>query len=167
MPDHTLDPAAKRAAYRTLLEALEPRLAAAEDETAVYRIAVEALHTLPHYDWTGVYILSRPGVLTLGPFLGAPTEHVEIPVGRGICGQSAERDETVLVEDVAAEANYLACSLETRSEIVVPIRARGAYRAQIDVDSHVPAAFDAIDREALETLAGAMGSRLEALPDPA
>ncbi len=156
------DPAAKRAAYDRIARALEPRIAAAGDERALYEAAVEALHALPHFDWTGVYVLSEPGMLTLGPFRGAPTEHERIPVGRGICGRSAERDETVLVEDVAAEENYLACSLDTRAEIVVPIRVRGAYHAQIDVDSHTAAAFDAVDRKALEAIAGRLGQRIEA-----
>jgi GAF domain-containing protein len=156
-------PDAKRAAYARILEVLPPRLDAAIGENDLYEIVVAALHELPAYDWTGVYVLSEPGLLTLGPYRGAPTDHVRIPVGRGVCGQSAERDATVVVEDVTVEPNYLACSLETRSEIVVPIRVRGRYRAQIDVDSHTPAAFDAVDREALERLADEMGAALEAL----
>ena len=150
-------------AYEAVTREFLPRLAAASSEDAVYAAAVDALHGLPHFDWTGVYVLSRPGTLTLGPYRGAPTDHVEIPVGRGICGQSAARDETVLVEDVGIEANYLACSIDTKSEIVVPIRVRGSYRAQIDVDSHTAAAFDAVDRSALEDLAERMARRIEAL----
>jgi GAF domain-containing protein len=150
----------KEAAYAALEEELRPHLLRAPDETSLYERVVETLHRLPHFDWTGIYVLAEPGVLALGPYRGTPTEHVRIPVGRGICGQSAERDETVLVADVAAEGNYLACSLETRSEIVVPVRVRGAYRAQIDVDSHIVAAFDEVDRRALEGLALAMGERL-------
>lgn len=155
--------AEKERAYTAIREEVVPRLFEAGDETALYEILVEALHRLPHYDWTGIYILEEPETLVLGPYRGEPTEHVRIPVGRGICGQSAERDETVLVEDVEAEGNYLACSLSTRSEIVVPIRIRGVYRSQIDVDSHQVAAFDAVDRAALEDLARQVGSRLEEL----
>jgi GAF domain-containing protein len=153
----------KTDAYAEATRGLLTRLDAAGTEEEVYAAAVDALHALPHFDWTGVYILSRPGTLTLGPYRGAPTDHVTIPVGRGICGQSAERDETVLVEDVSAEDNYLACSIDTRSEIVVPIRVRGAYRAQIDVDSHDAGAFDEIDRRELEALAERMARRIEAL----
>jgi len=153
-------PGDKGAAYAELLEELLPSLRRAPDETSLYERVVERLHCLPHFDWTGIYVLAEPDTLVLGPYRGAPTEHLRIPVGRGICGQSAERDETVLVADVAASGNYLACSLDTRSEIVVPIRVRGAYRAQIDVDSHTIAAFDEEDRRALEELALAMGNRL-------
>lgn len=150
----------KEAAYAALGEELHPYLRRAPDETSLYERVVETLHRLPHFDWTGIYVLAEPGVLVLGPYRGAPTEHVRIPVGRGICGQSAEREETVLVADVTEEGNYLACSLGTRSEIVVPIRVRGSYRSQIDVDSHTVAAFDDLDRRALEELALAMGNRL-------
>ena len=157
------DPGAKDRAYDDIVRDLLPRLDRAASEEAVYEAAVHALAPLPHFDWTGIYVLREPGVLTLGPYRGAPTEHVRIPVGRGICGQSAERDATVVVDDVRGEANYLACSLDTRSEIVVPIRVRGVYRAQIDVDSHTPAAFDAVDRRRLEALAERLGARLAAL----
>lgn len=153
----------KREAYRRLHAELAPVLERASDADALYRAAVDALHTLPTYDWTGIYVLESPKELVLGPFRGAPTDHVRIPVGRGICGRSAAEDATVLVDDVTAEANYLACSLETRSEIVVPIRVGGRYVAQIDVDSHAPAAFDTVDREALEALAERMGARLAIL----
>lgn len=153
----------KPSAYARILESLREPMAQAATETALYEVVVDALHELPTYDWTGIYILSTPQTLTLGPYLGAPTDHVSIPVGRGICGQSAAEDATVLVEDVSAEGNYLACSIDTRAEIVVPIRVRGAYHAQIDVDSHTLSAFDATDRDNLELLAAHIGARLEQL----
>ena len=153
----------KGAAYARIQETLREPLATAKTETELYTQVVQALHALPTYDWTGIYILTSPDTLSLGPYLGAPTDHVTIPVGRGICGRSAQEDATVLVADVSQEGNYLACSLDTRSEIVVPIRVRGAYHAQIDVDSHTLNAFDAADQEALEALAERIGRRLEAL----
>lgn len=153
----------KEARYDALLGRLPGLLASAATETAVYTTVVESLHPFPAYDWTGIYILESPETLVLGPYLGAPTDHVRIPVGRGICGQSAQTGEAVLVEDVTESDNYLACSIETRSEIVVPIRVRGAYHAQIDVDSHTVAAFDAVDRDRLLRIAGLMGARIEAL----
>jgi len=153
----------KTAAYDTVLHEIRPLVRSAPDEASLFDRVVEVLSRLPRFDWTGIYVLAEPGTLVLGPYRGEPTEHVRIPVGRGICGQSAERDETVLVEDVREEGNYLACSLSTRSEIVVPIRVRGAYRAQIDVDSHTVAAFDEVDRETLEEIADLIGSRLAEL----
>src|SRR5262249_54069998 len=100
---------------------------------------------LPYYNWTGFYMLD-PGdseMLILGPFRGAPTEHVRIPVSQGICGAAVAQNDTVIVDDVHSDPRYLACSLDTRSEIVVPIRVNGMVVGEIDIDSHDLAAFSA------------------------
>ena len=105
-----------------------------------------------HY--TGVYIYLLNGeTLLLGPYRGRPTEHTRIPIGTGICGRAARVKETVTVDDVTADAEYIACSLETRSEIVVPIMRDGRVYGEIDIDSDVPTAFSAEDREFLERIA--------------
>jgi L-methionine (R)-S-oxide reductase len=118
---------------------------------------------LPSYNWTGFYMLDPddPEMLVLGPFRGAPTEHVRIPVNRGICGQAVAENRTVIVDDVSSDPRYLACSLETKSEIVVPIRAHGAVVGEIDIDSHEFAAFSADDRDFIEACAAVMGSFIE------
>ena len=90
--------------------------------------------------------------LVLGPFSGETTQHVRIPFGRGICGQAAESQRTLVVNDVAAESNYLACSPHVRSEIVVPINTEGEMVAQLDIDSHVLEAFDDEDRAFAEEI---------------
>ena len=90
-------------------------------------------------------------MLVLGPYVGAPTEHVRIPLSEGICGAAAAQDASIIVDDVQADPRYLACSLETRSEIVVPIRAAGRVVGEIDIDSHTPAAFGPEDRIFLES----------------
>lgn len=106
----------------------------------------------PHY--TGVYIYLLEGeTLVLGPYRGRPTEHTRIPIGAGICGRAARVKETVVVDDVNADAEYIACSLQTRSEIVVPIMRDGRVFGEIDIDSDAPAAFTARDREFLEEIA--------------
>lgn len=102
-----------------------------------------------------------PETLVLGPFVGAPTEHVRIPVSRGICGAAVAQQQTILVDDVASDPRYLACSLETRSEIVVPIRASGRIVGEIDIDSHTPAAFGPEDRAFLEQCAGIVAGFME------
>ncbi len=107
--------------------------------------------TVPHYDWVGFYMVEGDE-LVLGPFSGAPTEHTRIPVGTGICGQAAETQKTFVVPDVSAVGNYLACSLDVRSEIVVPIFKDGAVVGELDIDSHSPDAFDHSDREFLEEI---------------
>ncbi|MGH9561495.1 MAG: GAF domain-containing protein [Terracidiphilus sp.] len=82
---------------------------------------------LPYYNWVGFYILDPDdeNILVLGPFHGAPTEHVRIPVSQGICGAAVAQGKTVIVADVSADPRYLACSIETKSEIVAPIRVHG------------------------------------------
>lgn len=103
-------------------------------------------------------------VLVLGPFHGAPTEHIRIPVTEGICGAAVAQGETVIVEDVSADPRYLACSIETKSEIVVPIRVRGRGVGEIDIDSHALKAFGVEDRRFLEECAGIFGEFLEKQP---
>lgn len=116
-------------------------------------LLVATLHeNFPHY--TGVYIYLLQGeTLVLGPYRGRPTEHTRIPIGKGICGRAARVKHTVVVDDVNADAEYIACSLQTRSEIVVPILRGDEVLGEIDIDSDIPAAFDARDRAFLEEIA--------------
>ncbi len=123
---------------------------------------------LPNYDWVGFYMLDPEddSFLVLGPFHGAPTEHVRIPVNQGICGAAVAQGETVIVEDVSADPRYLSCSIETKSEIVVPIRVRGKVEGEIDIDSHTLNAFGAEDRAFLEECAAVFGQFLERQDQP-
>ena len=100
-------------------------------------------HAHPSFHWTGVYELFPDNVLRLGPFIGAPTDHVFISVGRGVCGSAVAEGRDKNVPDVSKEPNYLACSSSTRSELVVLIRRGETIFAQIDIDSHEVDAFDA------------------------
>lgn len=110
---------------------------------------------VPYYDWVGFYFVDNenPRELVLGPFVGAPTEHTRIKFGRGICGQAAEREETIIVQDVSEEENYLACSLDVRSEIVVPIFREDCIIGELDIDSHQIQPFDGYDKTFLESVA--------------
>lgn len=118
------------------------------------RLAMRRIHErLSAYDWIGVYWLRADG-LELGPYFGAPTEHTHIPVGVGVCGTAVATGENQLIGDVRELSNYLACSLETRSEIVVLLRDdEGRVLGQIDADGHSVAAFDQED-EAFLTAVG-------------
>ena len=119
------------------------------------------LAALPAYDWVGVYWL-RGDRLELGPFVGAPTEHTVIPVGRGVCGTAVAEGRNQLVADVRQLDNYLACSLETRSEIVVLIRnSEGVIVGQIDADGHEVGAFDHSDEKLLTKVAELIANRTE------
>lgn len=104
-----------------------------------------------HYDWVGFYILEK-GELRLGPYVGKPTEHTRIAIGKGVCGQVAEKKETIVVQDVSRENNYISCSLDVQAEIVVPVLKDGAFMAELDIDSHSPAPFQADDTLFLEKL---------------
>jgi L-methionine (R)-S-oxide reductase len=108
--------------------------------------------TFPHYRWVGIYRLAGD-MLVLGPYVGAPTDHVRIPVGRGVCGTAVAEGKNQIVPDVRQRANYLACSVETRSEIVVLIRSGNRILGQIDADGHEPGAFDATDEALLTAIA--------------
>ncbi len=112
---------------------------------------------IPHYDWVGFYIVSQPRVLSLGPYAGEPTDHAEIPFGRGICGQVAESEETFVIQDVSTEDNYLSCSVDVKSEIVVPIFKDGEFVAQLDIDSHALVPFTDADTAFLEGICKSIG----------
>ena len=114
---------------------------------------------LPRYTWVGVYLL-QDDELVLGPFLGKPSPHTHIPIGKGICGAAAAAGSTIIVDDVNADPRYLACSLETRSEIVVPIMRNGEVVGEIDIDSNEPAAFGDDDRQLLEAVAAQLAPKL-------
>jgi GAF domain-containing protein len=88
----------------------------------------------------------------LGPYLGAPTEHVKIAFGQGICGQAAERKETFVVQDVSKETNYLSCSIKVKAEIVVPIFKDEKIVGELDIDSHTANPFTEEDKTYLEKI---------------
>ena len=109
----------------------------------VLEAAVRGVHELDaRFHWTGIYELFPDGVLRLGPFVGAPTDHVFIGVGKGVCGSAVAEKRNMNIPDVSRHTNYLACSSDTKSELVVLIRSGDVIHAQIDIDSHELAAFD-------------------------
>jgi GAF domain-containing protein len=130
---------------------------------ALQQFVVERVAGLEHYNWVGFHMLDAedPETLVLGPYVGAATEHVRIPVSRGICGAAVGQGTTIVVDDVTADPRYLACSLETRSEIVVPIRAHGRIVGEIDIDSHTEGAFGTEDRAFVERCAEIVGTFME------
>jgi len=125
-------------------------------------IASRLAQQLPSYNWVGFYLL-EPGTteLVLGPYVGAPTPHTRIPLNQGICGAAASSGQTVVVDDVHSDPRYLSCSIETQSEIVVPIFVRGQVVGELDIDSHSPAAFGPDDRQLVEHCARLVGRYLE------
>jgi len=114
-----------------------------------------------YYNWTGFYFMNdEKQQLEIGPYVGAYTDHTVIPYGRGICGQVAVSGKTFEVPDVHAQDNYLACSLATKSEIVVPIYKGDDLVGQIDIDSHELDPFTQEDHDLLEAVANFVAQRL-------
>jgi L-methionine (R)-S-oxide reductase len=115
----------------------------------------------PSWDWSGIYLM-KDGVLVLGPST-APADHDRIEVGEGVCGTAVSEDRNQVVEDVREVENYLACSIHTRSEIVVLIRHEGEIVGQFDIDSDTVGAFTQEDEALLEELAGVVAPRVASL----
>ncbi len=110
------------------------------------------------YTWVGFYHMNDTNqTLHLGQYTGKETDHTVIPYGKGICGQVAVTGSTYIAEDVTAESNYIACSIDVRSEIVVPIYHNKKLVAQLDIDSKQANAFDDADRKMLEELCNLIG----------
>ncbi len=129
------------------------------------RTMAKVLHErMLRYNWVGFYMLepgAQPPVLVLGAFEGAMTPHTRIPLNQGICGAAASTGQTVVVDDVSKDPRYLSCSLETKSEIVVPVFAHGKVVGELDIDSHFAAAFTPDHQELVQHCAMLVGKKLE------
>jgi L-methionine (R)-S-oxide reductase len=126
---------------------------------------VKVLHErMLKYNWVGFYLLepgAQPPMLVLGAFEGAMTPHTRIPLNQGICGAAASSGLTVVVDDVNQDPRYLACSLETKSEIVVPVFVRGKVVGELDIDSHFAAAFTSEHQDLVQHCARLVGEKFE------
>lgn len=137
--------------YEVWLKAKDPLLNAVEYLDQKYSVC----------NWTGIYIL-RDQMLELGPYIGAHTDHVRIPVGRGVCGRAVKENRDLNIPDVTKEDNYLACSLETKSELVCLIKnSMGQILGQIDIDSRTPSAFTAEIEAEVRKVATFLGDKCE------
>lgn len=145
------------ATSRTILEAVA---SSSFSGFELRRFAMEQLDSLETYNWSGIYRLEGD-TLVLDAYVGAPTDHTHIPVGRGVCGTAVAENANQVIDDVRELTNYLACSTLTRSEVVVLIRRGDDILGQIDIDGHTVGAFDASDEAMLEGLAVILASRWE------
>jgi len=112
------------------------------------------------YNWTGFYMM-RGDILEVGPYIGPETPHTRIELNSGICGAAATRKQSIVVDDVNTDPRFLACSVTTRSEIVVPLMDKDRCLGEIDIDSNQPAFFDQQDRLMLEEIAAIVVRRLK------
>ncbi len=140
-----------------MLKSLEPKvLEIVKDrsksvDTRLGEICELLRGNVDHYDWVGFYFKNGDKEeLKLGPYAGAPTDHTIIPFGKGICGQVAVSNQNFVVPDVAAQDNYIACSITVKAEIVVPLFLNGENVGQIDIDSNTPDPFSEEDERFLE-----------------
>jgi L-methionine (R)-S-oxide reductase len=154
-----------RSKLRAEVEAL---VASDAPDDEVLEDVVRLVHEAhPRWDWSGIYLLVD-GTLVVGPFAGSeePPEHSRIEVGDGVCGTAVAQDRNQLVDDVRELDNYLACSLSTRSELVVLIREDGRIVGQFDIDSDERGAFTQEDEALLEELATVVAPRVASLAAP-
>ena len=137
--------------YRDLARQLAALIAGEPNPIAnAANMAALIYHGLPNLNWAGFYF--RDGEeLVLGPFQGKPA-CMRIPVGKGVCGTAAARGTAVLVPDVHDFPGHIACDLDSRSELVVPLIEKGVVLGVLDLDSPMPARFDEIDRDGCEQL---------------
>lgn len=106
---------------------------------------------ISYYNWVGFYFKNGDKEeLKLGSYAGEPTDHTIIPFGKGICGQVAVSNKNFVVPDVQAQDNYIACSINVKAEIVVPLFVNGENFGQIDIDSNTPDPFTEEDERFLE-----------------
>lgn len=146
--------------HEHVLKEIETAAAGERDPRAALDAAVRILkERVPDYTWVGIYLMDG-NELVLGPYRGKPSPHTRIPLGRGICGAAATEKQTIIVDDVNADPRYLACSIETKSEIVVPIMDGVRVLGEIDIDSDRRAAFGGDDRKLLERVAALLAPRL-------
>jgi len=137
---------------------------ALEDPAAILRLVEVLFASHPTWSWVGVYLLVGDK-LVLGPFVGPNTEHTEIPVGTGVCGEAVETGRNMVIGNVKQYGNYLACSLTTQSEMVILIKEDGDIVGEIDIDSDDLDAFGPEDLDALRPLADLAGPRCRRLAD--
>lgn len=139
------------------------------EETSSSADAVKNVMTYLHeqrldYHWVGIYVL-KGDTLHLGPYVGPPTDHERISVGHGVCGTAVAENKNQIISDVRQLTNYLACNLETRSEIVVLIRQSGSDKilGQIDVDGTRVEAFGKSEETFLTSVAALLAPHVARL----
>ncbi len=133
-----------------------------ESERSLQMVCEFLRENVGHYDWVGFYIVAGDE-LVLGPYSGAPTEHVRIGFGEGICGQAAERKDVFVVQDVSKEENYLSCSPDVKSEVVIPILYGDAVIGELDIDSHRLSPFNHGEIHMLENICDIVSERVREL----
>ena len=131
-------------------------------ESRLFEICTLLEANVSYYNWVGLYFKNgNKNELKLSTYVGEPTDHTIIPFGKGICGQVAVSNENFIVPDVQAQDNYITCSIDVKSEIVIPIFVNGDNIGQIDIDSNTPDPFSEKDELFLEFVAETVAEQLK------
>jgi putative methionine-R-sulfoxide reductase with GAF domain len=147
-------------ARKQLVDNIRIAITRKRSENTILKTAVELIDAFSDdHNWTGFY-MRKGRILEVGPYLGPATPHLRIELNQGICGAAASEGKSIIVDDVNADPRFLACSLSTRSEIVVPLMDGDRCLGEIDIDSNKPAHFTTQDREMLEAVADVIVRRL-------
>lgn len=148
----------KESLWKNLIKRFNLKIENKSNSQAI-KFAIDLMSELPHFNWTGIYWLTNEKILELfNYYVGAHTDHIKIPIGKGVCGTAISENNDIIVDDVRTLDNYLACSVGTRSEIVVLIRDENSkILGQIDIDSDQVSAFDETDRKYMEIIANKLG----------
>ncbi|MDH4157153.1 MAG: GAF domain-containing protein [candidate division Zixibacteria bacterium] len=146
---------------KQLIDNIRIAIADKSDEKEIFQAAVELIDGFNEdFNWTGFYV--RKGrLLEVGPYIGPETPHKTIELNRGICGAAAVTGRTIIVDDVNSDARFLACSITTKSEIVVPLMDGDNCLGEIDIDSDKPGRFTTQDKAMLEAIAETVVTRLK------
>lgn len=144
-----------------LIDEIDDLCSTETSETRLYERAVDyVFQASERYNWVGIYRVEGDELVLAGWRGPEPTQHTRIPLDKGICGFVATEGETVMVRDVNADSRYLACFINTKSEMVVPIKLDSEVVAEIDIDSDTPSAFEGDDKELMESVADLIGRRI-------
>ena len=146
---------------KQLIDNIRIAIADKSDEKEILQAAVELIDSFNEdFNWTGVY-LRKGRTLEVGPYIGAETPHKTIELDKGVCGAAASTGRTIIVDDVNSDPRFLACSISTKSEIVVPLMDGDNCLGEIDIDSDKPSHFTTQDKTMLEAVAETVVARLK------
>ena len=141
--------------FNQLLDQIDEIVRSNQDRDTKFESICKLLAaSVSHYDWIGIYIADNEKMqLNLGPYVGKYTSYIKISFGEGVCGQVAEKQVMIVVQDVSKKENYLSCGLAVKSEIAVPIIKDNVFVGEIDIDSFVLTPFSDKDEELLTEVA--------------
>ncbi len=161
--EHRLGPEDKQHLFKRILDDVKGIVEGPGELNDIMQDICQIMaNKIGYYDWVGFYLVDpdKERCLMLGPYVGDPTEHVNIQFGEGICGQSAVTKEIYVVPNVCEVTNYLSCSPSVQSEIVVPIMKGEEFLGELDIDSHLIDPFSEEDEDMLQVIADMMADLL-------